>query len=117
MGQTILRFFDKDDNRRRPAYDGSSGDREGRPEVPMRALSITQEWRVENACVGIYSVLRSSNQYRYLQKKIVALPSNFLFILHSLLVSDSRDSLNFVDDEATAPSYFTYFFISFLGVM
>ena len=110
MGQTILRFFDKDDNGRRPAYD-SSGDREGRPEVPMRALSITQEWRVENACVGIYSVLRSSNQYRYLQKKIVSLPSNFLFILHSLFVSVSRDSLNFVYDEATAPSYFTYFFI------
>ena len=108
MGQTILRFFDKDDNGRRPAYD-SSGDREGRPEVPMRALSITQEWRVENACVGIYSVLRSSNQY-YLQKKIVSLPSNFLFVRHSsLFVFVSQNSLNFLFDEARAPSDFTYF--------
>ena len=44
------------------------------------------------------------------KKKIVSLPSNFLFVRHSsLIVSDSQDLLNFLFDEATAPSYFTNF--------
>ena len=45
-----------------------------------------------------------------ISKKIVSLPSNFLFVRHSsLFVFVSQNSLNFLFDEARAPSDFTYF--------